>query len=274
MIEALGISPEKILVRLDSGHDASDMIILLDKLGVNYLIKRNLRKKSQEDIIIESKKTATPLISSDYTTLKYRISKNNVKPANAPNSKTIAIFEVDDVIKDKNGYDPYSLLRVKDPNDPNFGKDGVEYEVQSWWTNLTRPEQQGVTDPHSDRYFVSTVIDLYKDHATSEQYHSELKTDMNMELLPSHFFSTNNAFLAVSVLSFNILRLIGDKCLQFEQFTQSSRKKTTLRMRIKSVINKFATISFQIIRHARNFRIRIADDHKYAYMFAHVCSLL
>ena len=86
--------------------------------------------------------------------------------------------------------------------------------------------------------------------------------------------NTNNAFLAVSVLSFNILRLIGDKCLQFEQFTQSSRKKTTLRMRIKSVINKFATISFQIIRHARNFRIRIANDHKYAYMFAHVCSLL
>ena len=45
-----------------------------------------------------------------------------------------------------------------------------EIEVETYWTNLyCRAE---------------TVVALYHDHGTSEQFHSELKSDLNVERLP------------------------------------------------------------------------------------------
>ena len=38
----------------------------------------------------------------------------------------------------------------------------------------------------------ATVIALYREHATSEQFHSEFKTDLDLERLPSGKFDTND----------------------------------------------------------------------------------
>ena len=46
-----------------------------------------------------------------------------------------------------------------------------ENEVFSWWINLCEGE--------------AVYIELYYEHATSEQFHSELKSDMGLESLPS-----------------------------------------------------------------------------------------
>jgi hypothetical protein len=40
-----------------------------------------------------------------------------------------------------------------------------EIEVEGWWTSLRNAN--------------STIISLYADHGTSEQFHSEFKTDCN-----------------------------------------------------------------------------------------------
>jgi len=53
------------------------------------------------------------------------------------------------------------------------------------------------------------VIGLYEDHGTSEQFHSEIKSDMDMERLPSGKFATNALILTLGGLSYNILRFIG-----------------------------------------------------------------
>ena len=59
------------------------------------------------------------------------------------------------------------------------------YELEGWTTTL--PAQFTMQD----------VIDLYKDHATHEQFgktpsqHSEFKSDMDLERLPSGKFDTN-----------------------------------------------------------------------------------
>jgi hypothetical protein len=45
----------------------------------------------------------------------------------------------------------------------------AEIEVNSWWTNLECE--------------VEKVIELYHDHATSEQFHAELKSDMDVEVI-------------------------------------------------------------------------------------------
>jgi len=52
-----------------------------------------------------------------------------------------------------------------------------ETGIDMYWTSL------GVSDEE--------VIALYHNHAVCEQYHSEIKTDMGIECLPSGKFETN-----------------------------------------------------------------------------------
>ena len=59
-----------------------------------------------------------------------------------------------------------------------------------------------------------TVIRLYHEHAAHEQFHSELKTDLDVERLPSGSFAVNELVLALATLSFNILRIIGGIALE------------------------------------------------------------
>ena len=123
----------------------------------------------------------------------YRIASTDTKPTTAPESAAFAIYEIADPIRDDKDYDPYFLIRIKDPNNANYGKDGIPYEVSSWWTNLT-PYTSANPNISKDMEFVSEVIELYKDHATSEQDYLEIKTDISMELLPCHYFDTNKAY--------------------------------------------------------------------------------
>ncbi len=58
------------------------------------------------------------------------------------------------------------------------------------------------------------IIALYADHGTSEQFHSEFKTDMDMERLTSVKFKTNSLTMLLGRLSFNVLRTIGQESLK------------------------------------------------------------
>jgi hypothetical protein len=53
------------------------------------------------------------------------------------------------------------------------------------------------------------ILALYADHATSEQFHSEFKTDLDVERLPSGKFASNVLVLACVMLPCNILRWLG-----------------------------------------------------------------
>ncbi len=78
-----------------------------------------------------------------------------------------------------------------------------------------------------------TVIDLYHAHGTSEQFHSELKSDMDVERLPSGKFKTNATVLQAA-MAFNALRRIGQGLLMLKE-----RLGLTLdveRLRLRSVL--------------------------------------
>ena len=64
-----------------------------------------------------------------------------------------------------------------------------DIEANVWWTNT------GFTDRE--------VIEHYHAHGESEQFHSELKTDMDLERLPSGKFETNELVLELAILSYN-----------------------------------------------------------------------
>ena len=75
-----------------------------------------------------------------------------------------------------------------------------DIELNTWWTNL------GWTD--------DAIIDSYHAHGESEQYHSEIKTDMDVERLPSGKFETNELVLELALIAYNLLRMIGQESLR------------------------------------------------------------
>lgn len=53
------------------------------------------------------------------------------------------------------------------------------------------------------------VISLYHNHAVCEHHHSEIKTDMGVERLPSGKFETNVLILKLTMIACYILCIIG-----------------------------------------------------------------
>jgi hypothetical protein len=55
-----GYEADELLVRVDSAHDSSDFIEALSELGVKYLVKRNPRKESLEQLLDSIRCDETP----------------------------------------------------------------------------------------------------------------------------------------------------------------------------------------------------------------------
>jgi len=72
-----------------------------------------------------------------------------------------------------------------------------EIEIESYWTSLPDDEMD--------------IIRLYHEHGTCEQFHSEIKTDLDLERLPSGKFATNNLILHMGLMAYNILRILGQR---------------------------------------------------------------
>lgn len=94
-----------------------------------------------------------------------------------------------------------------------------DIELGTYWTNLPLTDQE--------------IIDLYHAHGESEQYHSEIKTDMDVESLPSGKFESNKLVLELTVVAYNILRIIGQESLKKRD--DPGRKKVR-RRRIRTAV--------------------------------------
>jgi hypothetical protein len=55
-----------------------------------------------------------------------------------------------------------------------------EFQLDGWTTSLS-----------AEKFSGPDIIALYADHGTHEQFHSEFKTDLDLERLPSGKFDTN-----------------------------------------------------------------------------------
>ena len=111
--------------------------------------------------------------------------------------------------------------------------------VEGWWTNLDLPE--------------SKIISLYQNHALSEQFHSEFKTDLDLERLPSGKFATNALVMALGAFAYNILRFIGQLGLLGDK---SPVRHPGKRRRIKTVIQELIYLAARLIRSGNRLRLR------------------
>ena len=109
-----------------------------------------------------------------------------------------------------------------------------EIEIEGWWTSLD--------------VAMADVIELYKHHGTHEQFHSEIKTDLDLERLPSGKFDTNDAVMHLAAFAYNCLRLIGQLGLTGEL---SPIRHPAKRRRIKTVLQEVMYRAAKFVEHAR-----------------------
>ena len=218
-----------VLVRLDGGNDAIENIAVVEAHNeqdenaapVHYLIKWNPRQESPEKW------------------LAYAEEHGHWSEPRA--GKRVALFEVLET-RTHDGYE-YSLRRVMRVIERSVDKHGQqllvpEIEIEGWWTSLWFDEE--------------TIIALYADHGTSEQYHSEFKTDLDIERLPSGKFATNALVLACAQLAYNILRFVGQNGLLGPDAPPRHRAK---RRRIRTVMQELMYLAARLIHTGRRLKL-------------------
>lgn len=109
------------------------------------------------------------------------------------------------------------------------------------------------------------VIALYADHGTHEQFHSEFKTDLDLERLPSGKFDTNDTVLSLAVLAYNSLRLIGQNTLLGKDGPVRHPAK---RRRLKTVMQEIIYQAARLIRHAGAVALDLGQHSRAARVFA------
>ena len=186
-----------------------NIFVINEYKNASFLIKRNLRSKGNKDYIDLALNNDT--IKEEIRKGKnvYYHEKNIVLERTVNNtSKTISTRQVTRLI-----------TRTID----NKGQDLLfpEYEIAVWYTDI------------DSKFNAKQVVDLYKDHGTSEQFHSELKTDMDIERLPSSKFTANTLILNMAMIAFNILRLVGQEMIKSGFH---NRKRKVKRLRLRKVI--------------------------------------
>ena len=100
------------------------------------------------------------------------------------------------------------------------------------------------------------IVKLYQGHGTHEQFHSEFKTDLDLERLPSGKFATNDLVLSLAVLAFNILRAIGQATLISPD---SPVRHPAKRRRIRTVMQEIIGIAARVIQHARRLTLGLGE---------------
>ena len=109
-----------------------------------------------------------------------------------------------------------------------------QVEAETYWTSLPDP-------PH--------VIENYTmNMAPASKFHSELKTDLDLERLPSGKFDTNSLVLHFGVVAYNLLRMIGQSTTRMQHVPI---RKQAERRRIRTVIQNLITLASRLVSHAR-----------------------
>ena len=229
-----------LLVRMDSGNDAKENMGILLEDGDWFIVKRNCRSwETKDEWLAKVKECCQDVrkprnrkivyVGSSWKDVKYAASDGVVKSICMR-----IVYQVIERTVDKYG----QVLLV-----PNI-------ELNTWWTNL------GWTD--------NNIIAAYHDHGVSEQYHSEIKTDMNVERLPSGKFETNELVLELTVIAYNLLRMMGQESLRY----RPDQKRRVKRRRIRTVIDNLVRCASHITQHAGQQLIALGRSNTWRFAFA------
>lgn len=236
------ITHEPLLFRLDSGNDSSENIGIFLEAGCSFIIKRNLRREGKENWLAMAKEYSqnvtspregkTVYIGSDWRDVSYQTEDGT--------DKTVTIRTGYEIIE--RTIDKYGQYLFQ-----------ADLEVNTWWTNT------GMSD--------TDVISHYHAHGECEQFHSEIKSDMDVERLPSGKFATNELVLELTILAYNILRMIGQESIGRRIPRQKRKVK---RRRLRTVISNLVMMACHVTKHARQLVMNLGRSNPWRWCFSEV----
>ena len=237
------MTKKPLLFRMDSGNDALENMLLLHwhDPQLKFLIKHNFRREDRFAIAEELKTVC-----------------QNVK--HPRDGKTVYIGSTWRNFETEKG-GSFAIRMVYEITERTTAADGQEMlfpetGIDMYWTSL------GVSDEE--------VIALYHNHAVCEQYHSEIKTDMGIECLPSGKFETNALILKLTMIAYNILRIIGTAAMEGNDMP--IRHSTIKRRRIRTVIDNLILLAGHLTVHARKLRLALGHCNGWIYTFLRVAA--
>lgn len=241
------LTDKPLLIRLDSGNDASENIgIFMEESyqynNVSFIIKRNPRKESKQGWLDSVKGCCTNIQKpregkTVYTGQTFRDVTYTLQDKTEKTVGIRTIYEITERTIDRYG----QLLLIPD------------IELNTWWTNLPLPD--------------GDIVELYHAHGECEQYHSEIKADMDVERLPSGKFESNKLVLELAMIAYNILRIVGQESLKKND--SPSRKKPR-RRRIRTVINNLMQFAGHLTEHAGRIVLGIGKSNRWRFAFKRI----
>lgn len=238
------ITDKPLLFRLDSGNDAADNIgIFMEKCfageHIHFIIKRNLRKEKPEEWLNEIRNVCTNVtepregkkvfIGQTFRDVSYSVTESG-REQKLVGIRTI--YEITERISDHDGQ-YYIIPKI----DCNMYSVNVDFSDED-------------------------IIELYHKHGEMEQFHSEIKTDMNCEQLPSGKFDTNELVLELIQIAYNILRILGQSLVSMEDIPV---KRPVKRRRLRTVLERVIMIPGFIKKHARKSVIDLGVGNPYRH---------
>ncbi len=224
----------RLLVTLDGAHDAAANREQLTGAGVDYLIKWNPRGDDPQAWCERAGREGRWVRERD--------------------DKRVAWFdETVEWTYREHTFQARRVVRLSERSADRHGQPLLfpALELEGWWTNLA----QEAFDP-------AALIGLYQRRGTSEQYHSEFKTDLDLERLPSGKFDTNALVLALAALAYNLLRYIGQNTLIGPD---APIRKAVHRRRLRTVVQEMIYKAARLVRHGRRHVLRFGrGDPGYA----------
>ena len=230
----------RYLFRLDSGNDAWDTLCaIMDSGNSHYcIIKRNKRRENDEEWLKIAMRHGEQTVPRQGKKVWVGMADIHPEKQGEVMDELHCVFEVIERKTDSTGN------RLLIP----------EIEVNSWWTNLDCDAEK--------------VIALYHDHATSEQFHSELKHDLGVERLPSGKFAVNKILFAIAMNAYNALRYLGQEAIKPEKRQKHRRK------RLSKVIQDVICIAGKIVKHAKALIFKIYEKDPILPVFLRINAVL
>ena len=239
------IADGPLLARMDAGNDSEENLIVFseEETKADYIIKRNLRNEDRGDWLAFAKQDKKGAETEPRDGKTVYVGSNCHDFEDGRLGPVRIVYEITERLSKADGQ------VYMEP----------DIEISTWWTSLPEEGEGSVAN--------EAVIQLYHEHGTCEQFHSELKTDMDLERLPSGNFKTNAAIWLMGMLAYNILRIIGQASLTKDD---SPLKCPVRRRRIKTVIQNLITFAVRVVCHARKTYLNMGKSNAWRHTFKRV----
>lgn len=228
-----------LLLRIDSGFDSQDNLRICDETSTRFIIARNRRRETAEQWV--------------------EIARANAVATSPRPGKTVWIGEIQREVGGRSRRLVFEVIERTTKRTP----DGLqqllipEIEIETFWTDLTDAP--------------AAILHLYHGRGTSEQFHSEIKTDLDLERLPSATFATNQLVLLLGMLAYNTLRLIGQESLRDDPAAPEAAKpplrKRVQRRRVRSVMDDIVRLAARVIHTGRRWKLAFGRHAPWALVW-------